>query len=46
MTAARIVPALDEVEHGEPGVDERPEAVPIQQLTLEVATKLSHRALS
>jgi len=35
MTAARIVPAFDEVEHGEAGVDLRPETLPIQQLALE-----------
>jgi hypothetical protein len=35
MTTARIVPAFDEVEHRESGVDLRPEPLPIQQLTLE-----------
>ena len=46
MTTARVVPAFDEVEHREPGVDLRPEALPIQQFTLEVAKKLSQSALS
>jgi hypothetical protein len=35
MTAARIVPAFDEVKHCEPGVDLRAETLPIQPLTLE-----------
>jgi hypothetical protein len=35
MTAARIVPAFDEVKHREPSIDLRPEPLAIQQLTLE-----------
>jgi len=46
MSAPWVVPAFDEVEHGQARVGLRREALPIEQLALEGREELSQRALS